>query len=160
MAEEQNDSQFVKYYICSDDKYTRIDGFYIFDYDVQPTSRVLGAPMEDGRTSFDHKVIDPKRIIINGEVIIAENTGADTKIREMFNNRSYKFYSVKLDGEEYNKLILQKATHKKSTERIDVVKYTLEYVEAMVVQSAGSSPSNSENSDTRASGFSSTTRVL
>lgn len=138
--------------ICSDNSYTEIEGFYVFDYDVQPTSRVIGAPIEDGRVSFDHKVIDPKKIIVNGEVIMAENKGADTKINEMFENRSYKFYSVKLDGEQYNNLILQKASRKKSTDRIDVVKYTLEYVEAMLIQSAKATPKNEENSDTRKSG--------
>lgn len=145
--------------ICSDNEYTEIDGFYVFDYDVQPTSRVIGSPIEDGRVSFDHKVIDPKKIIIIGEVLMAENKGADTKIKEMFENRSYKFYSVKLDGEQYRNLILQKASRKKSTDRMDVVKYTLEYVEAMLIQSAKSTPQNGDNSDTRPSGFTSMTEI-
>ena len=145
--------------ICSDNEYTEIDGFYVFDYDVQPTSRVIGSPIEDGRVSFDHKVIDTKNTIVIGEVIMAENKGADTKIKEMFENRSYKFYSVRLDGEQYRNLILKKASRKKSTDIMDVVKYTLEYVEAMLIQSAKSTPQNGDNSDTRPSGFTSMTEI-
>lgn len=132
-----------------------LDGFYIFEYTFEPVSRVIGAPIETGQVSFDQKVIDPKRLVVVGKVLVGDGKNTVDIIKRMFENRDYRFYSAELDGETAKNLILQKATHRKSTQEVDVVVYTLEFVEAMIVQSGDKQSKSSENSGTKNTGYTS-----
>ena len=146
--------------LYSDNEFKQgVMGFYPFEYTVDPVSRVIGAPLETGRVSFDQKVIDPVRITMIGKVINENGLGADDTIEEMFQNRNYKFYSVELDNECYKNLVLQKATHRKQTNEMDVVTYTLEFVEAMIVQNNQKTPANANDSKTKQTGYTAPQKV-
>lgn len=140
-----------------DENDKEVEGFKVFSVNIKEPTRVIGSPIENGQTSFDNKVIDPRHVIVKGTIVIdhtnQEYFDAIDAISSMINSRAFKFFQV-CNGELFvEDLILQTNEIDRNVEKFDFLNLTLEYVQALKVQRKGGSPSNAENSNTRSIGF-------
>lgn len=121
---------------------------------IIPSSKIIGAPVETGVTSFDNKVIEPTKVIVKGVVTIGDpmSVHAMDGIDQMMYNRDFSFYSA-TDGQScVDNLILESAPSTRDSNRFDFIEYELVFKAAMLVQS--SPESSGENSDFQNNGYS------
>lgn len=121
---------------------------------IIPSSKIIGAPVETGVTSFDNKVLEPTKVVVKGIVTIGDPTSmhAMNSIDQMADNRDFSFYSA-TDGQNcVNNLILESAPSTRDSNRFDFIEYELIFKEALLVQ--GSPESSGENSDFQNNGYS------
>lgn len=132
-----------------------LTGFKVMKVQVTDNSRVIGAPVESGQTSFDNKVIDPMKVVVNGIIVIDSSGEYKTtinKLKKMADNRNFEFYSVTDGMNQINNLILQTMPTIRDPDRFDFVQVEIVFVEALLVQSSTGKSENSENSDFRSNG--------
>lgn len=122
---------------------------------ILPSSRIISAPVENGVSSLDNKVIDPTKVIVRGIVTMdsEDSQRAISGIREMMANRDFVFYSVTNGQDCANDLVLESAPSTRDADRYDFIEYELVFKQARLVQ--GSATSAGENSDFQNNGYSS-----
>lgn len=121
---------------------------------IIPSSKIIGAPVETGVTSFDNKVIEPTKVVVKGIVTMGDDmsTHAMNSINQMMDNRDFSFYSAS-DGQNcIGNLIMESASSTRDSSRYDFIEYELIFKEALLVQ--GSPESSGENSDFQNNGYS------
>lgn len=128
-----------------------------------PKARVIGAPVETGQITFDNKVIDPYDLIVRGTLVLDANgsyKSAKQRIDKMFEERDFKFFSVRDGVDAYKPLVLVSAPQERGIPQVDWLQYELVFTHVMKVQEDGktTSSSNSENSDFRNTGYTSGSR--
>lgn len=142
----------VYVYRENDNTYGQLEGLKVFEVVVKKPSRVISAPVETGVMSFDNKVIDPVEITVTGEIHLVENE-ADSRdaldnLNAMQKSRKFAFYCVTTKEEAHKNLILENLITKNSTNRIDVVSCTINFKEALLIQSSSSkTPENDDYSN-------------
>ena len=129
--------------------------FKPIECEVSLQSRVSDAPIESGRKSLDNKVLDPIVIKMIGKVnaFLDDGIKAVAQIKKMYADREYNFYSVTCKDGAFNNLILQNAPHKETSDSFDVVIYTLEFKEALIVQGSTKSTKDPSNNNYNSSGY-------
>lgn len=113
-----------------------IDEFslHVNSCNVSSRARMSKHPIETGQTIFDNKVLDPRTITIQADVYA---TDGDTKrkLREMWRNRTYQFYSIMTREAFYKNFSCTECSHVENTEKIDMLTYTIRFEEVMKAQS-------------------------
>jgi len=99
--------------------------------------------------------IDPTIVTVRGVIDkrYQDAGGVLLKIDEMFKNREFEFYSVSDGMDFFSPLILEKAPYKRSTDKFDFAVFDLVFKEVLLVQGESPTPSDSENSDTKDTGY-------
>lgn len=133
---------------------TELVGLKSMSVKIIPSAKIIGAPVETGVTSFDNKVLEPTKVIVNGIVTIGVpgSMHAMNSIDQMMDNRDFSFYSA-TDGQNcISNLIMESAQSTRENNRFDFIEYELVFKEALLVQS--SPESSGENSDFQNNGYS------
>lgn len=114
---------------------SEVKGFSVLRVKVHAPSRLIGAPIETGHVIFDNKVLDPTTIIVVGTIdtMNKEAENSASQIMEMQGETNFKLLSLSDGAGRYNNLILQSFTSERTTEKIDLVYYTLEYKEVFPI---------------------------
>lgn len=140
-------------YICSDENgESPIEGFNVMKIRVNRTAKVISAPIESGQESFDNKVIQPLEVVVTGNILVSDETGAESTIAEMFASRAFKFYAIREEDRIYQKMVLKACPYDRETSTPDFKVYELTFVEAMLIQDNKYTPANPEDRDTVKSG--------
>lgn len=128
----------------------------IFKVKVQPTSKIISAPVEDGIEVPDMKVMMPKVIVVSCTVVNNEQASEYIEtINKMYESKDLVYYhihdGVEFHGEDY---ILQDAPHERNSKEFDFLNYELTFKEVIRISGKQKAkPANSENSDFRNFGF-------
>ena len=128
----------------------------IFKVKVQPTSKIISAPVEDGIEVPDMKVRMPKVIVVTCTVVNNEQASEYIEaINKMYESKDLVYYhihdGVEFHGEDY---ILQDAPHERNSKEFDFLNYELTFKEVIRISGKQKAkPANSENSDFRNFGF-------
>ena len=128
----------------------------IFKVKVQPTSKIISAPVEDGIEVPDMKVRMPKVIVVSCTVVNNEQASEYIEaINKMYESKDLVYYhihdGVEFHGEDY---ILQDAPHERNSKEFDFLNYELIFKEVIRISGKQKAkPANSENSDFRNFGF-------
>ena len=128
----------------------------IFKVKVQPTSKIISAPVEDGIEVPDMKVRMPKVIIVSCTVVNNEQASEYIEaINKMYESKDLVYYhihdGIEFHGEDY---ILQDAPHERNEKEFDFLNYELTFKEVIRISGKQKAkPANSENSDFRNFGF-------
>lgn len=128
----------------------------IFKVKVQPTSKIISAPVEDGIEVPDMKVRMPKVIVVSCTVVNNEQASEYIEaINKMYESKDLVYYhihdGVEFHGEDY---ILQDAPHERNSKEFDFLNYELTFKEVIRISGKQKAkPANSENSDFRNFGF-------
>lgn len=144
-------AKWVAVYSSPDgDSYSEVDGFAPFKVKVEKTSNIIGAPVETGQISFDNKVKMPKKITVEGQIDFDwnsdEENDANEILTQMWENRKFEFYCVVTKEKAYKNLVLKDMISENDTEKFDLTKCTLVFLEVLLVQSNKSkTPINSDN---------------
>jgi hypothetical protein len=131
-----------------------LHGFSVDNVKCIYSAKVIGAPVETGQESFDNKVIEPYRVIVTGHLVIDDESGYQTtlkKLKEILNDRKFRFYSVSDGASFYERLILTELPVERSVDAYDFYSIELTFVQAMLIQSnsaLGGGVRNSEDSPT------------
>lgn len=142
--------------VFRDNKFgSELGGFLVDSVKQIPKARVIGAPIETGQTSFDNKVVEPYDLVVKGTIVIDGTHKPTVHILEyMINNREFEFYSVTDGHNGYSDLALVQFPHERNFEKYDLIQCELVFTHMMMIQrDSGGSPSNSDNSDSRDSGY-------
>ena len=103
---------------------------YIASCQVASRARMIKHPIESGKTIFDNKILDPRTITIQASVY-ADDTVTKNSLRDMWRNRSYKFYEVSTREATYKNLACNECTHTENTEKLDMLEYTIRFEEVL-----------------------------
>ena len=128
----------------------------IFNVKVQPTSKIISAPVEDGIEVPDVKVRMPKVIVVSCTVVNNEQASEYIEaINKMYESKDLVYYhihdGIEFHGEDY---ILQDAPHERNSKEFDFLNYELTFKEVIRISGKQKAkPANSENSDFRNFGF-------
>ena len=128
----------------------------IFNVKVQPTSKIISAPVEDGIEVPDMKVRMPKVIVVSCTVVNNEQASEYIEaINKMYESKDLVYYhihdGIEFHGEDY---ILQDAPHERNSKEFDFLNYELTFKEVIRISGKQKAkPTNSENSDFRNFGF-------
>lgn len=128
----------------------------IFNVKVQPTSKIVSAPVEDGIEVPDMKVRMPKVIVVSCTVVNNEQASEYIEtINKMYESKDLVYYhihdGIEFHGEDY---ILQDAPHERNSKEFDFLNYELTFKEVIRISGKQKAkPANSENSDFRNFGF-------
>ena len=128
----------------------------IFKGKVQPTSKIISAPVEDGIEGPDMKVRMPKVIVVSCTVVNNEQASEYIEaINKMYESKDLVYYhihdGIEFHGEDY---ILQDAPHERNSKEFDFLNYELTFKEVIRISGKQKAkPANSENSDFRNFGF-------
>ena len=128
----------------------------IFKVKVQPTSKIISAPVEDGIEVPDMKVRMPKVIVVSCTVVNNEQASEYIEaINNMYEGKDLVYYhihdGIEFHGEDY---ILQDAPHERNSKEFDFLNYELTFKEVIRISGKQKAkPANSENSDFRNFGF-------
>ena len=128
----------------------------IFKVKVQPTSKIISAPVEDGIEVPDMKVRMPKVIVVSCTVVNNEQASEYIEaINKMYESKDLVYYhihdGIEFHGEDY---ILQDAPHERNSKEFDFLNYELTFKEVIRISGKQKAkPTNSENSDFRNFGF-------
>lgn len=128
----------------------------IFKVKVQPTSKIISAPVEDGIEVPDMKVRMPKVIVVSCTVVNNEQASEYIEaINKMYESKDLVYYhihdGIEFHGEDY---ILQDAPHERNSKEFDFLNYELTFKEVIRISGKQKAkPANSENSDFRNFGF-------
>ena len=128
----------------------------IFKVKVQPTSKIISAPVEDGIEVPDMKVRMPKVIVVSCTVVNNEQASEYIEaINKMYDSKDLVYYhihdGIEFHGEDY---ILQDAPHERNSKEFDFLNYELTFKEVIRISGKQKAkPANSENSDFRNFGF-------
>lgn len=128
----------------------------IFKVKVQPTSKIISAPVEDGIEVPDMKVRMPKVIVVSCTVVNNEQASEYIEaINKMYESKDLVYYhihdGIEFHGEDY---ILQDAPHERNGKEFDFLNYELTFKEVIRISGKQKAkPANSENSDFRNFGF-------
>ena len=128
----------------------------IFNVKVQPTSKIISAPVEDGIEVPDMKVRMPKVIVVSCTVVNNEQASEYIEaINKMYESKDLVYYhihdGIEFHGEDY---ILQDAPHVRNSKEFDFLNYELTFKEVIRISGKQKAkPANSENSDFRNFGF-------
>lgn len=128
----------------------------IFKVKVQPTSKIISAPVEDGIEVPDMKVRMPKVIVVSCTVVNNEQASEYIEaINKMYEGKDLVYYhihdGIEFHGEDY---ILQDAPHERNSKEFDFLNYELTFKEVIRISGKQKAkPANSENSDFRNFGF-------
>ena len=128
----------------------------IFKVKVQPTSKIISAPVEDGIEVPDMKVRMPKVIVVTYTVVNNEQASEYIEaINKMYESKDLVYYhihdGIEFHGEDY---ILQDAPHERNSKEFDFLNYELTFKEVIRISGKQKAkPANSENSDFRNFGF-------
>ena len=123
---------------------------------VQPTSKIISAPVEDGIEVPDMKVRMPKVIVVSCTVVNNEQASEYIEaINKMYESKDLVYYhihdGIEFHGEDY---ILQDAPHERNSKEFDFLNYELTFKEVIRISGKQKAkPANSENSDFRNFGF-------
>lgn len=146
-----------------------VTGFKVFKVSNEPSSRIIGAPVENGMVVFDNKVIDPARVVVSGQICIVEDFSgnrfgdsmkARSEIIRMFNSRQVgssagntdKLFSVS-DGDEcFDNLMLESYKKTREATKYDLAEYELVFKKVMFVQKYNAGLVG-EHSDVRNNGY-------
>lgn len=123
---------------------------------VERIARVISAPVEDGRSSFDNKVIEPVRITVTCKVDLSSKNESESVIAQInawLRNRTYQFCSIRTRTGFFKNLILEKAPSVEEIKEIDLGTYDLVFVEAILIQGAAPQSLNPDNYDTTKGGY-------
>ena len=128
----------------------------IFKVKVQPTSKIISAPVEDGIEVPDMKVRMPNVIVVSCTVVNNEQASEYIEaINKMYESKDLVYYhihdGIEFHGEDY---ILQDAPHERNSKEFDFLNYELTFKEVIRISGKQKAkPANSENSDFRNFGF-------
>ena len=128
----------------------------IFKVKVQPTSKIISAPVEDGIEVPDMKVRMSKVIVVSCTVVNNEQASEYIEaINKMYESKDLVYYhihdGIEFHGEDY---ILQDAPHERNSKEFDFLNYELTFKEVIRISGKQKAkPANSENSDFRNFGF-------
>ena len=128
----------------------------IFKVKVQPTSKIISAPVEDGIEVPDMKVRMTKVIVVSCTVVNNEQASEYIEaINKMYESKDLVYYhihdGIEFHGEDY---ILQDAPHERNSKEFDFLNYELTFKEVIRISGKQKAkPANSENSDFRNFGF-------
>ena len=128
----------------------------IFKVKVQPTSKIISAPVEDGIEVPDMKIRMPKVIVVSCTVVNNEQASEYSEaINKMYESKDLVYYhihdGIEFHGEDY---ILQDAPHERNSKEFDFLNYELTFKEVIRISGKQKAkPANSENSDFRNFGF-------
>lgn len=135
---------------------TPINGFYVDHVETRRKARVLGAPIETGFVTFDDKVIDPSEVVVTGRINTLEENYKITMntLSEMLEARNFSDcrFMIMVDDVVQSNLILMDWKNVADKDNPDILNSTLTYVEAMLVQSSGSSPNDPSHGPTQNTG--------
>lgn len=101
---------------------------------VSSRARMIKHPIENGKTIFDNKVLDPRVISINA-VVDAKDRDVQKQLREMWRERHYEFYTITTREAQYMNFACTECTHSESAEKLDVLEYTIQFEEVMMAKS-------------------------
>lgn len=111
-------------------------------------SRLIGAPVESGKTEFDNKVIMPLSVEITGTVTVvnltAENGENEQRdyhsiliaLYRMFNDRSYNTYTIVAKHSIMRNMICENLEIVNTSEKYDVVDVNITFKELMISKAA------------------------
>lgn len=142
--------------VFRDNKFGReVTGFLVDSVKCIRKAKVIGAPIETGQTSFDNKVVEPYDVVVKGTITIDGSHRATIKILDdMIATRDFEFFSVTDGHNGYSDLALVQFPHERNFEKYDLIQCELVFTHMMMIQKdSGGSPSNSDNSDSRDSGY-------
>ena len=128
----------------------------IFKVKVQPTSKIISAPVEDGIEVPDMKVRMPKVIVVSCVVVNNEQASEYIEaINNMYESKDLVYYhihdGIEFHGEDY---ILQDDPHERNEKEFDFLNYELTFKEVIRISGKQKAkPANPENSDFRNFGF-------
>lgn len=108
------------------------------------TSRIIGAPVESGKTLFDNKVIMPRRVEIRGSVTLvnlqcpngesSQKTGEEIRdaLVGMFNDQTYNTYTVVSKHAVIKNLICESLDFENNSQKFDVVDASIVFKELLI----------------------------
>ena len=111
-------------------------------------SRLIGAPVESGKTEFDNKVIMPLSVEVTGTVTVvnltAENGENEQRdyhsilvaLYKMFNDRSYNTYTIVSKHSIMRNMICENLEIVNTSEKYDVVDVNITFKELMISKAA------------------------
>ena len=106
---------------------------------VSSRSRLIKHPLESGVSVIDDKVQDPRTISI--QAVVSASDGATKKaLREMWRNRAFKFPTVKTRETTYKNFCCTECSHTESTERLNMLEYTIRFEEIMEAMKRAQAP--------------------
>jgi len=129
--------------------------FNIMRARVEPVADLIAAPVETGTQSFDNQVLRPDKLVVIGYINCADPDAQEDieKINSMYKDRSFNLYSVETKEGKYDNLKLQACPHDNDNKTPDFLVYELTFLQILLVQAQGTTPSNAENTDTRNNGL-------
>lgn len=110
---------------------SELEGFHITNIVVHDKSECIDSPVELGKVLFDNKVLSPIRIRVEGYIKHEDFYDVINWIKEMAWNRSWDFYSICTKSAAYKNLVLLTNVETQSSDKFDVVAYTLEFSEVL-----------------------------
>lgn len=135
---------------------SELTGLSSLKVNIIRSSRVICAPVESGQNSFDNKVLDPTKVVVTGAIPVRPDglhLMTIARLNRMWANRDWEFYYASDGVNSQNNLILQTFPTIRDVDKFDFINVELTFVEAMMVSSEMSSPSNSDNTNCRNSGM-------
>lgn len=144
--------------IFTDNNYSsEVKAFKVLEIKMHAPTRLIGAPIENGRVIFDNKVIDPIVISIVGviEALNPEASNSVQQIMKMRNERQFKLLSVSDGFLNINNLVMETFSSSRSPDKVDLVYYTITYREQLSIEGDIESKKiqSSDYSDTVNGGF-------
>jgi len=116
-------------YVC-DENGKPIEGLEVDSINVNPTSQLINAPVEGGTKRFDHKVREPIQITVKAYVTSENFQRVCSKLREYYETNQWKFCRIiTKEKKYYDNMALQNMPHEESSEKYDVLYFTLTFLE-------------------------------
>lgn len=140
---------------------------FLFSIDDNRTAKIIGSPVETGVTIFDNKVIQPRTVSLRGILPMAHNGDFEnwtpekclSDLKEAFENRTYKTYTVITKTETIPNLVVESLQYTHTSEKFDAVDIAITLKELLLVNqkykkaSQIEKPSSRDNGSTVASGL-------
>lgn len=129
----------------------------IMDITVERSAKAIMSPIETGSMVFDNKVIMPLHVTVRMTVDEKWWSKVWDKLVAMYNNRTYKFYSVYTRGELIEDLMLVKLPRRETSEMFDTVEFNLEFIQVIYASEKKRKVTSPQNQKTANTGLKNST---
>lgn len=130
------------------------------------TSRLIGSPVESGKTQFDNKVQMPKVVDVSGTVTLVnmKSPNGENQLRDyrsirdslykMFHDRSYNTYTIVCKHNVIRNMICESLEIDNTTDKYDVADVSITFKELMIAEAMykNTKPIRPDNLPTKDSG--------
>lgn len=133
------------------DKYNA-EKFNITNVTVKRNANAIKSPVETGYYVFDNKVLMPLEVTMSAVVCERNWDEVWSILLQIYNERSYNFYTVYTRGELIDNLMLVELTREETTDKFDAVDITLHFTQVVYTSEAAKEIADKKDQATKKTG--------